>query len=74
MKKELKNLSSCKDFNLLEKNFNKEELQEFENLISEYENNISAVDNYSILDTENHIIISWYEGLITTQDLIDYYN
>ena len=57
-KKELNYLSSCKDFNLLEKNFNKEMLQEFEKFITEYENNTSAVNSYSILDTENHIIIS----------------
>ena len=72
-KKELNYLSSCKDFSLLEKSFNKEMLQEFEKLIAEYENNISTVNSYSILDTENHIIINWYEGLITTEDLIDYY-
>ena len=71
--KNLKNLSSCKDFNLLEKNFNQGMLEEFEKHIAEYEDSIAEANNCSILDTDNHIIISWYEGLITTQDLIDYY-
>ena len=72
--KNLKNLSSCKDFNLLEKNFSQDMLEEFEKHIAEYEDSTSEANNCSILDTNNHIIISWYEGLITTQDLIDYYN
>ena len=72
--KNLKNLSSCKDFNLLEKNFNQDMLEEFENHIAEHENNSAEIGSCSILDTDNHIIISWYEGLITTKDLIDYYN
>lgn len=70
----LKNLSSCKDFSLLEKNFSQDMLEEFEKHIAEYEDNTSEAGNCSILDADNHIIISWYEGLITTQDLIDYYN
>ena len=70
----LKNLSSCKDFNLLEKNFSQDMLEEFEKHIAEYEDSTAEAGSCSILDTENHIIISWYEGLITTQDLIDYYN
>ena len=72
--KNLKNLSSCKDFNLLKKNFSQDMLEEFEKHITEYENNATKTDDYSILDTDSHIIISWYEGLITTQDLVDYYN
>ena len=70
----LENLSLCKDFNLLEKNFSQDILKEFEKHIAEYENSTVEAENCSILDTDNHIIISWYEGLITTQDLIDYYN
>ena len=70
----LKNLSSCKDFNLLEKNFSQDMLEVFENHIAEYEDNTTKIDDCSILNTDNHIIISWYEGLITTQDLVDYYN
>ena len=72
--KKLENLSLCKDFNLLEKNFSQDMLEEFEKHIAKYEDNTSEVGNCSILDTDNHIIISWYEGLITTKDLIDYYN
>ena len=49
-------------------------LEEFEKHIAEYEDSTAEAGSCSILDTDNHIIISWYEGLITTQDLIDYYN
>ena len=70
----LKNLSSCKDFNRLKKNFSKEMLEMFENTIEEYENSTSENKNYSILDLDNQpIIIGWYEGLVTTDDLINYY-
>ena len=70
----LKNLSSCKDFNRLKKNFSKEMLEMFEKTIEEYENGTSENDGYSILDLDNQpIIIGWYEGLVTTDDLINYY-
>ena len=71
----LKNLSSCKDFNRLKKNFTKEMLEMFEKAIEEYENSTSENDNSSILDflDDQPIVIGWYEGLITTDDLINYY-
>ena len=72
--KKLENLSLCKDFNLLKKNFSQDMLEVFEKHIAEYENSTAEAGSCSILDTDNHIIISWYEGLIATQDLIDYYN
>ncbi len=67
---EYKYLSQCTDYAKLLKYCTKEQLEYIESEITEYEEQADTmeVDDYSGYGD----IIGWYEGLITTDDLIEF--
>lgn len=67
MNEMFKYLPKTRDFKVLLKNLDHDSLKDIENKIAEYEE--SFLDEY-----EYHVpAICWYEGNITTDDLIEIY-
>ena len=63
-------LDKCKDYNILKQHLNDKGLEYIDALITCYEELTDKnyyFNNYSLYE------IDWYEGLITTNDLIDIY-
>ena len=61
-------LEGCKDYDLLKKNLNEEQLNFFELEISRYENE-KNVSEITCLDDFSDIIY-WYEGLMDTESIL----
>ena len=61
-------LSQCRDFKILKKNLDEIFLIEMENDLNEYE----YIRNGESEDFHSEVI-SWYEGLITTAEIISYF-
>lgn len=64
--KRFKYLSRSKDYVIIRKHFDKSILEQMEREIAVYEKHTSD-------DESRSSVISWWEGNITTEDLIDFY-
>lgn len=67
-KHQFPNLSQCKDFDILINNFSIFTLLMFEQSLTRY------LDENKFDEDNVPFIVCWYEGMVTTDDLIEHYN
>lgn len=68
--KEYPYLSQTRDFAILKERYSESTLKEFETEIREYEE-AELPKDYQADEVEATLIIAWYAGLLTTNDLFD---